>query len=410
MQHCKALFFRMLRWTSPLLLALAFSGIMHIGFVRNFPEIITPARVIVFYGGYTLLLVYLERTYHGLSVGLIRVSEVIYSQILAAFITNAAAYLIVTLYTHSGIVFLYTLYAMIAQVVIITIWAFIANHIYFWRHPAMKTVIIYRTDADLRHIRMVRYFDDHFNVIKYIKDPADDEDEVIAQLADAEAVFVAGIDSSMRNQIAKYCIARNIKGYFVPKLGDIIMAGADYMSTFGEPIMQVSRTRSVTEYTALKRIVDIIVSAIGIIVSSPIMIATAIAIKLDDGGPVFYKQKRLTQNARIYSILKFRSMNVNAEKDGVARLASENDNRITKVGKFIRATRIDELPQLFNILLGDMSLVGPRPERPEIAREYEKDIPEFALRLQVKAGLTGVAQVYGRYNTEPYSKLQMDLM
>lgn len=108
--------------------------------------------------------------------------------------------------------------------------------------------------------------------------------------------------------------------------------------------------------------------------------------------------------------MKFRSMNVNAEKDGMARLASENDNRITPIGKIIRATRIDELPQLINILVGDMSLVGPRPERPEIAAEYEKILPEFALRLQVKAGLTGTAQVYGRYNTEPYSKLQMDLM
>ena len=131
---------------------------------------------------------------------------------------------------------------------------------------------------------------------------------------------------------------------------------------------------------------------------------------MEDHGPVFYRQVRLTKNGREFKILKFRSMTVNAEKDGIARLAGKNDSRITKVGRFIRACRIDELPQLFNILMGDMSIVGPRPERPEIAKQYEETLPEFSLRLQVKAGLTGLAQVYGRYNTEPYYKLQMDLL
>ena len=119
---------------------------------------------------------------------------------------------------------------------------------------------------------------------------------------------------------------------------------------------------------------------------------------------------RLTQNGKEFKVLKFRSMIQNAEKDGVARLASDNDDRITPIGKVIRMLRLDELPQLFNILKGDMSFVGPRPERPEIAHQYETEMPEFALRLQVKAGLTGYAQVYGKYNTPPYDKVQMDLM
>ena len=108
--------------------------------------------------------------------------------------------------------------------------------------------------------------------------------------------------------------------------------------------------------------------------------------------------------------MKFRSMITDAEKDGKARLATENDDRITPVGKFIRATRIDELPQFFNILKGDMSLVGPRPERPEINKEYYEELPEFAYRLRVKAGLTGYAQVYGKYNTTSYDKLKLDLI
>lgn len=141
------------------------------------------------------------------------------------------------------------------------------------------------------------------------------------------------------------------------------------------------------------------------------MIVTAIAIKATDGGSIFYRQRRLTKDGKEFDVLKFRSMRMDAEKDGVARLSTgENDPRITKVGRIIRAIRFDELPQLLNILQGDMAIVGPRPERPEISAQYEKDIPEWPLRLQCKCGLTGYAQVYGQYNTTPYDKLLMDLM
>ena len=163
-------------------------------------------------------------------------------------------------------------------------------------------------------------------------------------------------------------------------------------------------------YLAAKRLMDIVISLLGMIVIIPIVLATALAIKLCDNGPIFYTQKRLTKDGKVFLIYKFRSMQVNSESDGIARLASLHDDRITPVGRVIRAYRIDELPQLFNVLTGDMSMVGPRPERPEIAVQYEKNLPEFALRLKVKAGLTGLAQVYGRYDTEPAIKLKMDLM
>ena len=141
------------------------------------------------------------------------------------------------------------------------------------------------------------------------------------------------------------------------------------------------------------------------------MLVTAIAIKVGDGGPVMYTQERLTKDRKVFKMHKFRSMRVDAEKDGIARLSSgDQDDRVTPVGRFIRKVRIDELPQLFDVLAGNLTLVGPRPERPEIAAQYEKTIPEFAFRLQAKAGITGYAQVYGKYNTSPYDKLQMDLM
>ncbi|MGN0742981.1 MAG: sugar transferase, partial [Candidatus Fimadaptatus sp.] len=164
-------------------------------------------------------------------------------------------------------------------------------------------------------------------------------------------------------------------------------------------------------YTVIKRIMDVTFSGLALLVLLPIMLVVALAIKLEDGGPVFYRQERLTQGNRRFMILKFRSMRVNAESDGVAKLSTgKSDPRITRVGRIIRALRIDELPQLLNILKGEMSIIGPRPERPEITEEYLKVYPEFSLRLLSKAGLTGYAQVYGKYNTTPEDKLRMDLM
>lgn len=189
------------------------------------------------------------------------------------------------------------------------------------------------------------------------------------------------------------------------------MSGAHPFHMFHLPMLRLQRYAASPEYLFIKRALDIAFSTIALIVSSPVFVITAIAIKAVDGGPVFYRQRRLTKDGKLFDVLKFRSMRVDAEKDGVARLSTgEKDDRITPIGRIIRKCRIDELPQLICILSGDMSIVGPRPERPEIAMEYEKELPEFALRLQAKAGLTGYAQVYGKYNTTPYDKLQMDLM
>ena len=183
------------------------------------------------------------------------------------------------------------------------------------------------------------------------------------------------------------------------------------MHMFHLPMLRLDRYSPSPEYLFIKRAMDIILSALALLIIWPVMVVTAICIKRTDGGPVFYRQCRLTKDGKPFDVLKFRSMRVDAEKDGVARLSTgDKDDRITPVGRVIRKVRIDELPQLINILRGDMSIVGPRPERPEIAAEYEKEMPEFRLRLQAKCGLTGYAQVYGKYNTTPYDKLQMDLM
>ena len=224
-------------------------------------------------------------------------------------------------------------------------------------------------------------------------------------------VFLCGVHSHERNIILKQCVAKGVQVYVIPRIGDVIMSGAERMHMFHLPMLRVGRYNPNPEYLFIKRVFDLFVSGLALLLLSSIMVAVGIAIKATDGGPAFYKQCRLTKDGKTFNVLKFRSMRVDAEKDGVARLSTgDNDDRITPIGKFIRKCRLDELPQLINIFKGQMSIVGPRPERPEIAEQYYEELPEFALRLQAKAGLTGYAQVYGKYNTTPYDKLQMDLM
>ena len=162
-------------------------------------------------------------------------------------------------------------------------------------------------------------------------------------------------------------------------------------------------------YNLYKRIFDIICSLCGLIIGFPILVIFGIVIKLEDKGPIFYKQERLGKDGIKFYVYKLRSMRVDAEKIGGAQWAQKNDPRVTKVGNFIRKTRIDEIPQLFNILKGDMSLIGPRPERPELTYQFNQEIPGFVDRLLVKPGLTGWAQVNGGYDITPREKLILDI-
>jgi len=210
--------------------------------------------------------------------------------------------------------------------------------------------------------------------------------------------------------LLKYCYSHGIRSYTIPKITDVILKSSETMHIFDTPIY-LNRNKGLSfEQEFVKRAGDIILSLIGLIIASPFFLVIAIAIKCEDHGPVFFKQERCTKDGRVFEILKFRSMIVNAEQRGITVPATEKDPRITKVGAVIRATRLDELPQLINILKGDMSVVGPRPERIEHVRQYTEEIPEFAYRMTVKGGLTGYAQVYGKYNTSAYDKLKLDLM
>ncbi|MBP3729597.1 MAG: sugar transferase [Lachnospiraceae bacterium] len=360
-------------------------------------------------GLYALMVFILNRTYNSYLVGYMSVGDMIYSQCLSSTLTIFAVYFLTSLAwfrLYSPIPFLILL---AAQIVWNILWSNLISWIYFKRIPPKETAVIYHSREDLLRVKEIEENPKQFRITAYIQE-SELEPGRLERLKQYRAIFVVGVEAAIRNSLAQFCVENAIQGCFLPDVGDVILAGAKHMQSYSIPLMNVERKSPDPEYLIFKRIFDIAASLMGLVIASPFMLLTALAIRLYDRGPALYTQVRLTKNGKKFKILKFRSMRVDAEEDGVARLTTANDNRITPVGRVIRAVRFDEMPQLINILKGDMSLVGPRPERPEIAKQYEEDFPAFNLRLQVKAGLTGYAQVYGRYNTDPHDKLQMDLM
>ena len=356
-----------------------------------------------------VLFVIFGRVYDAFLMSMQRISEIVYAQFLAAAVSDFIMYIVIWLLSKHLPNLCPGVAALIGQVILAAVWAYNAHHAYFKIFPPQATAVIYDTRQGMEKLIGKYGLDTKYKVV--LTATADECIANLAMLDGVSTVFMNGIHSHDRNVILKYCVENNIGTFVIPRIGDTIMSGAYPMHMFHLPMLKVGRYPPQPEYLFIKRLLDIVISAVALVVLSPIFLVTAIAIKATDHGPVFYKQIRLTKDGKEFGILKFRSMRVDAEKDGVARLSSgDHDDRITPVGKVIRACRIDELPQLLNILRGELSIVGPRPERPEIAAQYCEEMPEFSLRLQAKAGLTGYAQIYGKYNTTPYDKLVMDLM
>ena len=356
-----------------------------------------------------VLFIMFGRVYDAFLMSMYRISEIVYAQLLAAAVSDFIMYVVIWLLSKHLPNILPGVAALVGQLVLAAVWARSAHHAYFKTFPPQATAVIYETRQGLEKLIGQYGLDGKYKVVATAT--AAECIENLSMLDGINTVFISGVHSHDRNIILKYCVENNITMFVIPRIGDTIMSGAHHMHMFHLPMLRVGRYNPQPEYLFTKRLLDIVISAAALIILSPIFLVTAIAIKATDHGPVFYKQTRLTKDGKEFGILKFRSMRVDAEKDGVARLSSgEHDDRITTVGKVIRACRVDELPQLINILRGELSIVGPRPERPEIAAQYCEEMPEFSLRLQAKAGLTGYAQVYGKYNTTPYDKLTMDLM
>ena len=350
------------------------------------------------------------RVYGGFMVGTASVLDLIFSQIIAVGFTAGSSYAIFSLLSYKLVNPVPLIIGFVVFSIIAALWCLAADKVYFRLHKPKKTIVIFGNKESYESLKGVKGMTKRFLVEEVHDSENTTLDFLFKKIIGFDAVFMCGVPSDYRNEILKYCIANDIACFIKPKISDTIIRGGKTIQMMNVPVYRCKRGDTGLIYLAMKRVMDVVLSLIAIILVSPIIIVTAIAVKIYDGGNPFYRQTRLTKDGKEFEVIKFRTMIQDAEKDGVARLAKENDDRITPIGKFMRKVRLDELPQLFNILKGDMSFVGPRPERPEIAKQYEKDMPEFALRLQVKAGLTGYAQVYGKYNTPPYDKVQMDLM
>ena len=366
-----------------------------------------------------MLLVYLaglylfSRVYNAYRLGYYRTRLLIFAQFLTQAISAGLVYVLVTLVRFRLFNPLPLLALLAVQLVLNFLWSGAANRWFFKANPVRRTILLYRNELDKKRFGSIegKPIERLYHIEKEYRYTGDDFKEIRPLLESYEAIFVSGLHPNCRNDIADYCKETGVPGFFLPRVGDMIMRESSHIQALETPVLYLHRKELPLDYAFVKRAFDIFVSGVALIILSPIMVVTALAIHFYDGGPAFYKQVRLTLDGREFKIFKFRSMRVDAEKDGVARLSTgDKDDRITPVGRIVRKCRLDELPQLLNILRGDMSIVGPRPERPEIARQIYESLPEFKLRLQVKAGLTGYAQVYGRYNTGPYEKLIFDLM
>lgn len=356
---------------------------------------------------YALLFTLFGNVYGAFKLGSLQYSNVVFSQLLSLLFTNLIIYLQISLLSLKMVNPAPLIGMSFDNVLCCLIWGGLAIGIYKWLYPPRDLLLIYSDRDPDNLVKKIETRKD-----KYIIKEAIHCDEDFAKIRDAirhhPSVLLCDIPSERRNKIIKYCYMYDKRAYITPKLSDIIIIGAEQNNLFDSPLL-VTKIRGLKwEEAFLKRLMDIIVALILCIPTVIVTIIVAIGNLIWDRGPVFYTQERLTKNGKVFKILKFRSMKVDSEKNG-ARLAAKDDERITKVGRVLRATHLDELPQVFNILVGQMSVVGPRPERPTIAKEYEEDIPEFRYRLKVKAGLTGYAQVYGKYNTTPYDKLKLDL-
>ncbi len=364
---------------------------------------------IILYFIYAVILFLFMEVYGAFGLGKQRITDHAFTNILALLFTNVLAYLQISLLSQKMLNPMPIIISMLICFVAISLWCLYINRAFAKLFPPRRMIIVYGSHSAVSLVEKMSKITEKYIISSSISINEDFE-KIKSEIVKYDAVIICDTPNEIRNDVMKFCYDEKIVTYITPKISDILIRGAESIHTLDTPLLICRNFGIHLEQRIIKRAADIFISILGMIIASPLMAGVAIAIKMYDHGKVLYKQERLTQNGKKYYLYKFRSMIENAEGDGIARLAAEGDSRITPVGKVIRKLRLDELPQIFNILKGDMSVVGPRPERPEISEQYEKDMPEFRYRLNVKAGLTGYAQVMGKYNTTAYDKLKLDLM
>ena len=358
---------------------------------------------------YGILLAFFMSTYGGFEIGYLKNGNLIYSQVISVLFTNIVTYLQIAVIDRRLVNPIYLLPMTLAEIAFIIIWTMLFQTVYRNMFPPRKMLFVEgdRKDYHLRDKMNAR--DDKYQICEVISYKSRMED-IKKKIDQYDAVVLGDMPSHERNLLLKYCYMSEIRTYSVPKISDVLLRSSDELNIFDTPLMLSRNIGLSIEQEWIKRAEDVLIASLMFVLFSPIFLIAAIGIKCTDNGHVFYKQERLTKNGKKFMIYKFRTMIVDAEKTSGPVLATDKDPRVLPIGKVLRATRLDELPQIVNILKGEMSVVRTRPERPDIAAEIEKDVPEFSYRLKVKSGLTGYAQVYGKYNTTFYDKLKLDLM
>ncbi len=363
---------------------------------------------IFFYAVYFILLLIFLKSFDGLKYGTYRKANTIIAQILATATTIFVVYLQIVMLAMRFVSPIPLLFAFLIDVVIVVAITLLGEVILKLLFPPRKTLLVWEVSKPEGIIEKLNSRKDKFQIIE-ILNVSVGFDKIKEKINECEAVVVYDVHSEKRNKIIKFCFDSDTRCYSTTKISDVLIRGSESLHMFDTPLLLYRNAGLSIDKRFLKRTGDILISSLLLVISSPFMLFSALLVKGYDKGPVLFKQARGTKGGKIFYIHKFRSMVVDAEKDG-ARPAEKNDKRITPVGKFLRASRLDELPQLWDILVGNMSFVGPRPERVEHIKQYTEEIPDFNYRLKVRGGLTGYAQLYGKYNTTPYDKLQLDLM
>ncbi|MCI9224029.1 MAG: sugar transferase [Acutalibacter sp.] len=362
---------------------------------------------------FVVLGIALMSVYGGYSIGTQKSKPIVHSMALATIMTDLVTHLQLSIMNTSeknNDHFVYEtphllLLVIVLQILVIVFFAYFGNYVYFSLEPPEKCCVISSSRHSLGNIiPKIRRFKKQYEIDEIIRynDP-----QVLDVILRSNTVFLYDVPAKERNDLISFCYQTQKNLYYNFETIDVVSQGAKYVTLDDKSMVMYTAKDLTMEQRIVKRLTDLAVSIVGLVLTSPIMLGCAIAIKLDDGGKVFYKQKRLTKYGRVFEVYKFRTMK---EANSINKSVTENDDRITRVGKVLRKFRIDELPQLLNILVGDMTVVGPRPEMLENVEKYTEELPEFSYRLRMKAGLTGLAQISGKYNTSPKDKLVMDLM
>lgn len=355
----------------------------------------------------------LMAVYGGYAIGTQKSKPIVHSMALATIMTDLVTHLQLSIMNTSeknNDHFVYEtphllLLVMVLQIIVIVFFAYFGNYVYFSLEPPERCCVISSSRQSLGNIiPKIQRFKKQYEIDEIIRY---DDPNVLDIILRNNTVFLYDVPLKERDDLISFCYQTQKNIYYNFETIDVVSQGAKYVTLDDKSMVMYTAKDLTMEQRIVKRLTDLAVSVVGLVIASPVMLGCAIAIKLDDGGKVLYKQKRLTKYGRVFEVYKFRTMK---EENSINRSVTENDDRITRVGRVLRKFRIDELPQLINILNGDMTVVGPRPEMLENVEKYTEELPEFSYRLRMKAGLTGLAQISGKYNTSPKDKLVMDLM